>query len=161
MKQIAMDYMGRFNEQFKLLKMDLVLFNDALEHVMRITRLFSLSRGSALLVGVGGSGKQSLSRLSAYIGQCQFFQITITKTYNDANLLEDFKPLYRRAGVQGKGVVFLLTDKEIKKEGFLEYINIFLNTGKPPPAPSRPLSPNLRLAAALPCHTPDLALTSP
>jgi dynein heavy chain len=124
--------MGRFNEQFKLLKMDLVLFNDALEHVMRITRLFSLSRGSALLVGVGGSGKQSLSRLSAYIGQCQFFQITITKTYNDANLLEDFKPLYRRAGVQGKGVVFLLTDKEIKKEGFLEYINIFLNTGELP-----------------------------
>jgi dynein heavy chain len=99
---------------------------------MRITRLFSLSRGSALLVGVGGSGKQSLTRLCSYINSSHCFQITITKLYNDANLLEDFKPLYRRAGVQGKGVVFLMTDKEIKKEGFLEYINIFLNTGELP-----------------------------
>jgi hypothetical protein len=39
--------------------------------------------------------------------------------YSDANLLEDFKPLYRRAGVQGKGVVLLMTDKEIKREGYV------------------------------------------
>ena len=48
------------------------------------------------------------------------------------HLLEDFKPLYRRAGVQGKGAVFLMTDKEVKEESFLEYINIFLNTGELP-----------------------------
>ena len=131
-KELTKEYMYKFNESFKLLKMDLVFFADALEHVMRVTRLFSLPRGSALLVGVGGSGKQSLTRLSAYIGQCTFFQVTITKTYNAINLLEDFKPLYRRAGVQGKGAVFLMTDKEIKEEAFLEYINIFLNTGELP-----------------------------
>ena len=131
-KNLCYEYMGKFNESFKLLKMDLVLFADALEHLMRVTRLFSLSRGCALLVGVGGSGKQSLTRLSAYIGQCTFFQVTITKMYNATNLLEDFKPLYRRAGVQGKGAVFLMTDKEVKEESFLEYINIFLNTGELP-----------------------------
>ena len=63
---------------------------------------------------------------------CTCFQITLTKVYNANNLLEDFKPLYRRAGVAGKGVCFMLTDKEIKDEGFLEYINIFLNTGELP-----------------------------
>jgi dynein heavy chain len=57
----------RYNEESKVNKLELVLFTDALLHLMRITRLLAMARGSALLVGVGGSGKQSLSRLSAYI----------------------------------------------------------------------------------------------
>ena len=131
-RQISLGFMARFNEANKLLKMELVFFQDALEHLCRITRLFGLSRGCALLVGVGGSGKQSLTRLAAFMAGCTCFQITLTKTYNASNLLEDFKPLYRRAGVLNKPTCFMLTDKEIKDEGFLEFINIFLNTGELP-----------------------------
>jgi len=131
-KKKAIEGMGRFNEAYKLLKMELVFFHDALEHLCRITRLFALSRGCALLVGVGGSGKQSLTRLASFICNATFFQIQLTKTYNGNNLLEDFKPLYRRAGVLAKPTIFMLTDKEIKDEGFLEYFNIFLNTGELP-----------------------------
>lgn len=64
---------------------------DALEHVVRLSRLLSMERGSALLVGVGGSGKQSLARLAAYIAGAYTFQVTITKTYNVTNLLEDIR----------------------------------------------------------------------
>ena len=58
---------------------------------MRLSRLLAMERGSALLVGVGGSGKQSCARLAAYIAGAVPFQITITKTYNVTNLLEDIR----------------------------------------------------------------------
>jgi dynein heavy chain len=69
--------------------MGLVLFEDAIKHVCKITRIVQAPAGHALLVGVGGSGKQSLSKLASYIMNFATVTITISATYNLNDLKAD------------------------------------------------------------------------
>lgn len=45
---------------------DMVLFNDALDHLIRIHRMLRMDRGHVLLLGSNGNGKKSLSKLAAF-----------------------------------------------------------------------------------------------
>lgn len=76
-----------YNDNFAV--MNLVLFEDAMKHVCRISRIILPPSGHALLVGVGGSGKQSLSKLSSFVMSYNTFMITIHATYGMSDLKTD------------------------------------------------------------------------
>jgi dynein heavy chain, axonemal len=88
-KAIMERLMELYNEKHKPL--NLVFFEDALQHVARILRTITLAQGNSLLVGVGGSGKQSLARLAAYTARCGVFEITLSRGYGEAAFREDLK----------------------------------------------------------------------
>jgi dynein heavy chain, axonemal len=60
--------LGLYNSDSKnKTKMNLVFFNDAIQHICRIIRVLLQPRGNSMLIGVSGCGKQSLTRLASYI----------------------------------------------------------------------------------------------
>ncbi|MCJ8738378.1 hypothetical protein PDJAM_G00035190 [Pangasius djambal] len=112
--------------------LNLVLFEDAMCHICRINRILESPRGNALLVGVGGSGKQSLTRLAAFISSLEVFQITLKKGYGITDLKSDLATLYIKAGVKNVGTVFLMTDAQVADEKFLVLVNDLLASGEIP-----------------------------
>lgn len=69
MFRILQDILERYNENKS--RMNLVLFDDALDHLTRVHRIIRIDRGHALLVGVGSSGKQSITKLAAFAAGCE------------------------------------------------------------------------------------------
>jgi len=92
--------------------MPLVLFMFAIEHVARVQRIISMPGGNALLVGLGGSGRQSTARLAAHLASVQVFQVDLSKSYTPVEWREDMKQLLMRAGGEGMPLMLLFTDTQ-------------------------------------------------
>jgi dynein heavy chain len=110
--------------------MDLVLFEDAMKHVCKISRIIANSQGHALLVGVGGSGKQSLTRLATFINGYSTVGIVISSSYGLAELKTDLQGFFMKSGVKDEGLCFLFTEGQITNERFLVYLNDLLSSGE-------------------------------
>lgn len=127
LKKVVDAKLQEYNESNAM--MDLVLFEQAAEHITRISRIISNPSGNAMLIGVGGSGKQSLSRLAAFIVGYEVKQLQVTGSFKVDDLLEAFRDMFKLSGVKGIQILFLMTDTQVVDERFLIYINAILSSG--------------------------------
>ncbi|VDP80672.1 unnamed protein product [Echinostoma caproni] len=95
LRKFMTDTLHEYNETPGTVAVDLVLFRDAIEHTCKLTRVINQPRGNMLLVGIGGSGRQSLTRLAAYICEFKTFQVEVTKHYRR----QEFREGERQVGL--------------------------------------------------------------
>ncbi|KDO31249.1 hypothetical protein SPRG_03866 [Saprolegnia parasitica CBS 223.65] len=127
LNKVLTDQLDDYNQKYSM--MNLELFGNAMEHVTRICRIIGNPGGNAMLIGVGGSGKQSLSRLASHICGFDVRQLSVTSNFKIDDLKENLQEMFKTSGVQGIPLVFLITDSQIVNERFLVFINDMLSSG--------------------------------
>ena len=112
--------------------LNLVLFPYAIEHVTRIARIINTDSGNALLVGIGGSGRKSLTLLSALLYDFSIFELESSSELKIADWKEYLKALMKDNGLYEKKTIFFLRDEQLTNDSFMEDLNNLLNNGEIP-----------------------------
>eukprot|EP00755_Sulcionema_specki_P025928 Sspe_Gene.15868::Locus_5543_Transcript_1_1_Confidence_1.000_Length_14069::g.15868::m.15868/K10408/DNAH; dynein heavy chain, axonemal len=113
---------------------ELVLFDQAVSHVVRLGRVLSLPGGNMLFVATGGSGRKAMVKLASYAcgRHCDDVQ------YSSALTKADFDERLQRACISaglGERRVFLYTQELHDTEGdkeILESLHMLLASGEVP-----------------------------
>eukprot|EP00750_Incisomonas_marina_P005719 INCI14099.2.p1 GENE.INCI14099.2~~INCI14099.2.p1 ORF type:complete len:3630 (-),score=727.81 INCI14099.2:1911-12800(-) len=132
LKHHVEEVLDDYNVEPGYVPMDLVLFDMAIRIICKISRVLSQPRGNFMLVGVGGSGRQSLTKLASFQAGYSVFTIEITKRYSAVEFHDDIRRLFTICGVENKPTTFLFNDTQVKEESFLEDINNILASGEVP-----------------------------
>ncbi|KAI8619674.1 dynein heavy chain [Chytriomyces sp. MP71] len=114
------------------LDVPLVLFNDVLDHVLRIDRVFKQMQGHLLLIGVSGSGKTTLSRFVAWMNGLSLFQIKVHNKYTAEDFDDDLRNVLRRSGCKGEKICFIMDESNVLDSAFLERMNTLLANAEVP-----------------------------
>ncbi|KAI9667857.1 MAG: hypothetical protein M1821_000676 [Bathelium mastoideum] len=110
----------------------LILFNDVLDHVLRIDRVFRQPQGHLILIGVSGSGKTTLSRFVAWMNGLKVFQIKVHGKYSSEDFDDDLRNVLRACGTKGEKICFIMDESNVLDSGFLERMNTLLANAEVP-----------------------------
>ncbi|GAM24388.1 hypothetical protein SAMD00019534_075630 [Acytostelium subglobosum LB1] len=114
------------------LDVPLVLFNEVLDHILRIDRVFRQPQGHALLIGVSGGGKSVLSRFVAWMNGLSIYTIKVNNNYKAADFDDDLRMLLKRAGCKEEKICFIFDESNVLESSFLERMNTLLAGGEVP-----------------------------
>ena len=125
---VVVDKLNEYNDQYPKMKMDLVIFDDALKHLCRVHRILQLERGHMLFMGINGSGRESLTRLAAHIANVNFYTIGVIGEHDIECFREKLRSLCFSSGMKNQRNVLFVKDEKIQCDACLEQIcNVFVS----------------------------------
>ncbi|XP_023213503.1 dynein heavy chain 3, axonemal-like [Centruroides sculpturatus] len=89
-------YIDKYNKESKT-RMDLVIFKFIVEHFSRISRILKMTKGHMLLIGVRGSGRHSVVRLSSFVKNYNLHEIKMTSNYSKLKWKNDLKKAWLKS----------------------------------------------------------------
>ena len=114
------------------LDVPLVIFDDVLDHVLRIDGVLSHPMGHLLLVGESGVGKTVLTKFVAWMNGLSIYQIKANSRYTVEQFDDDLRVLFKRVGIENHKICFIFDESNALSSAFLERMNSLLASGEIP-----------------------------
>lgn len=106
--------------------------DDVLKHLTRVERILRVPLGHAVLVGAPGSGKKTLARFAAWMGNMSVHQVRSHAEYTAVHFAEDLRTVLLLAGVTDEQVMLIFDESNALDGEFLEMMNAILACGEVP-----------------------------
>lgn len=129
LRYVVESYLIEFNNMTKR-PMNLSIFRYAVEHIARVCRVFKQPRSHALLIGIGGIGRQSYTRLAAHIMDFELHQIELTQNYSLKNWTDFLKNVILKVSYNEQHGVFLISDSQLEHGEFLDDVTQLMQSGE-------------------------------
>ncbi|CEM16453.1 unnamed protein product [Vitrella brassicaformis CCMP3155] len=114
------------------LSVQLVIFDQVLDHITRIDRVLRQPLGHLLLVGASGAGKTVLSKFVSWMNGLSVFQIKAGRNYDTTAFEADLRHVMKRAGIKEEKITFIFDESNALGPAFLERMNALLAAGEVP-----------------------------
>ena len=109
---------------------DFMLFKFSMENVCKICRVLSQPGGNMILLGDGGTGRESAARIASILKQANFYKPPTSAKFSFKDWRDQIKVLLREAGGTGTCCIFFLNYETLSNESFLQDINTLLTNGE-------------------------------
>lgn len=122
-------------EEYNLTKkdsMNISIFDFAVIQVLKICRILRLDKSHGVLIGLGGSGRQTLVKLSSYIMGQQTVSVEVHKNYNSEKWRTDVKKILADASLTSKCSNLVISEAQSNNLYLMQDIDSMLNLGEIP-----------------------------
>lgn len=109
-----------------------ILYEDLLEHSLRIDRVLKSTQGHLMLVGESGSGKTTLVKFIAWMNGIKSHQLNVFKGYTLKDFDESLKKLLWKSSIDNEKICFIIDESTILEASFLERMNTLLANAEIP-----------------------------
>merc|ERR1712228_152335 len=130
LKDYILQRLKVFNEEE--LDVQLVIYDELLDHILRIDRVLRQPLGHLLMVGASGAGKTVFSRFASWLNGMTTFQIKVHKDYSSEDFDIDLRNVLIQSGVEQQKMTFIFDESNILDTAFLERMNALLASGEVP-----------------------------
>ncbi|XP_053397319.1 dynein axonemal heavy chain 5-like isoform X6 [Mercenaria mercenaria] len=123
-------HLTRYNEEFGNVRLNIMLSDFVIAHIVRLHRVLSFHHGgNMLLVGAVGSHLTTLCQLALHVADVTTLKMDTSK---QSNFFDGLRSAVRLTGSEGKILTLVFTARDLEDPVYLDAINSVLISGEYP-----------------------------